>query len=129
MYSYYRRKIKIKSLYQKALSSLTNGVMHPQHTGSRVMRVAIDKRNKADAGKILNAEDTTKGDHADEVVRRCEEITKSLRSHLDKKGKKADGDDVEYEQVTQQQIIDACGDNARYLKPYQIVGINFLMLL
>ncbi len=123
------QEILIKTLYQKALSSLTENEMHTQHTGSRAMRVAIDKRNRDAADRMFNAEDTTKADHADEVVRRCEEITKSLRSHLEKKGKKGDGGDVEYEQVTQQQLIEACGDNARYLKPYQIVGINFLMLL
>lgn len=123
------QEILIKTLYQKALASLANGAIQPHHTGSRAMRVAIDKRNKAAPDRMFNAEDTTKSDHADEVVRRCEEITKSLRSHLEKKGKKGDGDDVEYEQVTQQQLIEACGDNARYLKPYQIVGVNFLMLL
>lgn len=123
------QEVLIKTLYQKALTSLTSGAMQPQHTGQRAMRVAVDKRNKAAPDRMFNAEDTTKSDHADEVVRRCEEITKSLRSHLDKKGKKTEGDGMEYEQVTQQQLIEACGDNARYLKPYQIVGINFLMLL
>lgn len=26
-------------------------------------------------------------------------------------------------------MIQACGDGARYLKPYQLVGVNFLNLL
>ena len=31
--------------------------------------------------------------------------------------------------VTQELLSRACGDAARYIKPYQLVGINFLMLL
>ncbi len=30
--------------------------------------------------------------------------------------------EVEYHQVEQPQMIEACGDTARYLKPYQMVG-------
>ncbi len=33
------------------------------------------------------------------------------------------------ELVTHAEAETACGDNARYLKPYQLVGVNFLMLL
>ena len=33
------------------------------------------------------------------------------------------------ELVTHAEAVTACGDNARYLKPYQLVGVNFLMLL
>lgn len=29
--------------------------------------------------------------------------------------------EVEYHQVEQPQMIEACGDTARYLKPYQLV--------
>jgi hypothetical protein len=99
------------------------------------MRVAIDKRSRAAYDAGFQAVDTTDKDHADEVVRRCEEISKALRSHLGKGGAAEDGrfgdtdSDVAYAQVTQAQLIDACGDTARYLKPYQIVGVNFLMLL
>ena len=34
-----------------------------------------------------------------------------------------------YQHLTQAQLIEACGPTARYLKPYQMVGVNFLMLL
>ena len=101
------------------------------------MRVSIDKKNRESLDKTFNAEDTTKTDHADEVMRRCEEISKSLRDHLGTGvnnsegrfgGTRAEAAEA-YQQVTQNQLIEACGDTARYLKPYQIVGINFLILL
>lgn len=127
-----------QTLYTRARAQLTAAATSavPSRGG---MRVTIDKRNRAALDKLFNAEDTTDKDHADEVVRRCEEISKALRSHLGKgvKGLQGDGrfggTDVtaadEYQQVTQKQLIEACGDTARYLKPYQIVGVNFLMLL
>lgn len=31
--------------------------------------------------------------------------------------------------VTHEDLVAACGDAARYLKSYQLVGVNFLMLL
>ena len=43
-------------------------------------------------------------------------------------GGDADGKGT-YEQVSQAQLMEACGDTARFLKPYQIVGVNFLLLL
>lgn len=110
----------VKSLYQRAVRQLTQALSQP---GRGAMRVSIDKREKASADKMFNAEDTTATDHASEVIQRCEEITKSLRAHV------GEGSNLEYKQVTQQQLIEACGDTARYLKPYQIVGVNFLMLL
>eukprot|EP00889_Picochlorum_renovo_P001327 jgi/Picre1/28357/NNA_003763.t1 len=110
----------VKSLYQRAVRQLTQALSQP---GRGAMRVSIDKREKASADKMFNAEDTTATDHASEVIQRCEEITKSLKAHV------GEGSNLEYKQVTQQQLIEACGDTARYLKPYQIVGVNFLMLL
>ncbi|KAI3428839.1 hypothetical protein D9Q98_007656 [Chlorella vulgaris] len=99
------------------------------------MRVSVDKGRQTDYDQQFEAEDTTAKDHADEVMKRCEDVTKMLRKTL---GKHTDGDrfgatnddgEVEYHQVEQPQMIEACGDTARYLKPYQVVGINFLMLL
>ena len=119
--------------------------------GSSLMRVAVDKGRDADRDHDFVAEDTTAKDHADEVMRRCEEVTKMLRKtlgkHTDrdhrfgatsvggegggegKEGEVVAEEEEEYHQVEQPQMIAACGDTARYLKPYQVVGINFLMLL
>ena len=102
--------------------------------GRSNMRVSVDKRNKSAGDKLFQAEDTTGRDHADEVVRRCEEISKALRARLGKGTKDAEGrfggtDFDTQVQITQSEMIEACGDTARYLKPYQIVGVNFLMLL
>jgi SNF2 family DNA or RNA helicase len=98
------------------------------------MRVSIDKRNKAAGDKLFQAVDTTGRDHADEVVRRCEEISHALSARLGKGVHSNEGrfGGTDYDSpvsITQQQMIEACGDTARYLKPYQIVGVNFLMLL
>jgi len=95
------------------------------------MRVSIDKRNRGAAEKLFHAEDTTGRDHADEVVRRCEEISRALEQHMKKTGRKGDSQytATDGSSVSQEQLIEACGDTARYLKPYQIVGVNFLMVL
>jgi hypothetical protein len=98
------------------------------------MRVQIDKRNRAQFDGTFVGEDTTAKDHADHVVRKCEEISKALKSHLgstgdDERFGAIDSESARYQQVSQAQLIDACGDSARYLKPYQIVGVNFLTLL
>ncbi|PSC69740.1 CHROMATIN REMODELING 19 [Micractinium conductrix] len=104
--------------------------------GAAGMRVAVDKGRNAALDHTFVAEDTTAKDHADEVMKRCEEVTQMLRKTL---GKHTDGDrfgatnahegEKEYEQVEQPQMIEACGDTARYLKPYQLIGVNFLLLL
>lgn len=98
------------------------------------MRVSIDKRNKNTGDKLFQAVDTTGRDNADEVVRRCEEISRALSARLGKGVHSNEGrfGGTDYDSpvsITQQQMIEACGDTARYLKPYQIVGVNFLMLL
>ena len=38
-----------------------------------------------------------------------------------------DEGEQEYQQVQQEQMIEACGDTARYLKPYQMVGAGWLL--
>lgn len=53
------------------------------------MRVAVDKGRATEYDHAFVAEDTTAKDHADEVMRRCEEVTKMLRKTL---GKHTDGD-------------------------------------
>jgi len=124
-----------KNLYLRARSALRGEPSTQIERGA--MRVSIDKKNRESLDKTFNAEDTTKTDHADEVMRRCEEISKSLRDHLgtgvDNSEGRFGGTRAEaaeaYQQVTQNQLIESCGDTARYLKPYQIVGINFLILL
>jgi hypothetical protein len=98
------------------------------------MRVSIDKRNKNAGDKLFQAVDTTGRDNADEVVRRCEEISRALSARLGKGVHSSEGrfGGTDYDSpvsITQQQMLEACGDTARYLKPYQIVGVNFLMLL
>jgi hypothetical protein len=110
------------------------------------MRVAVDKGRTTDYDHQFVAEDTTAKDHADEVMRRCEEVTKMLRKTLGKhsvgdrfgvtggqEGEGAEGEDgegkaaavedeAEYHQVEQPEMIEACGDTARFLKPYQLVS-------
>jgi hypothetical protein len=125
-----------KNLFLRARGAL-RGEPSSTQIERGAMRVSIDKKNRESLDKTFNAEDTTKTDHADEVMRRCEEISKSLRDHLGTGvnnsegsfgGTRAEAAEA-YQQVTQKQLIEACGDTARYLKPYQIVGINFLILL
>jgi hypothetical protein len=53
------------------------------------MRVSVDKGRQTEFDHAFVAEDTTAKDHADEVMRRCEEVTKMLRKTL---GKHTDGD-------------------------------------
>lgn len=53
----------------------------------------------------------------------------SDRAHLPPRRFGATEEAEGYQQVTQVQMIQACGDGARYLKPYQLVGVNFLNLL
>lgn len=53
------------------------------------MRVAVDKGRAEEYDHKFEAEDTTAKDHADEVMRRCEEVTQMLRKTL---GKHTDGD-------------------------------------
>lgn len=124
-----------QTLYARARQHLgLPAVAAPTPAARSNMRVSVDKRNKSAGDKLFQAEDTTGRDHADEVVRRCEEISKALRARLGKGTKDAEGrfggtDFDTQVQITQAQMIDACGDTARYLKPYQIVGVNFLMLL
>ncbi|CAL8461937.1 g1468 [Coccomyxa elongata] len=69
-------------------------------------------------------------DHADDVLQRCEAISQNLRSVL---GGKSVTDRVSSPDttpmVTHEALIAACGDAAKYLKSYQLVGVNFLTLL
>lgn len=53
------------------------------------MRVSVDKGRQTDYDQQFEAEDTTAKDHADEVMKRCEDVTKMLRKTL---GKHTDGD-------------------------------------
>lgn len=54
------------------------------------MRVAVDNKGRAEEyDHKFEAEDTTAKDHADEVMRRCEEVTQMLRKTL---GKHTEGD-------------------------------------
>ncbi|KAG7672532.1 hypothetical protein KSW81_001494 [Nannochloris sp. 'desiccata'] len=53
----------------------------------------------------------------------------NMREYIAMKGDLAERIMIALFSITQQQMIEACGDTARYLKPYQIVGVNFLMLL
>lgn len=56
---------------------------------ANAMRVSVDKGRQTDYDHQFVAEDTTAKDHADEVMRRCEEVTKMLRKTL---GKHTEGD-------------------------------------
>eukprot|EP00887_Chlorella_sp_A99_P001899 scaffold18.g1899.t1 len=127
--------------------------------GAGTMRVDVAKGGQAwkDGKDGFLAEDTTAKDHTEEVMKRCEEISRRMKQQL---GKHVDGerfgatgtegdDDAEgdkFHAATQAQLIEACGDTSRFLKPYQargalsvlgvnghgilwIVGVNFLLLL
>lgn len=106
----------------------TGGAQTVIHPAKSNMRVAIDKKNRSEAEKLVNVEEMAEEDHADEVMRRCEEISKKLKEHI---GKEVDGatDWEGAQHVTLDKLIEACGDTAKYLKPYQVVGINFLNTL
>jgi hypothetical protein len=54
-----------------------------------LMRISVDKGRQTDLDHDFVAEDTTAKDHADEVMRRCEDVTKMLRKTL---GKHTEGD-------------------------------------
>ena len=168
----------VGGLQAGALNGLQLAAAYGQNPAA--MRVSVDKGRQTDYDHQFVAEDTTAKDHADEVMRRCEEVTMMLRKTL---GKHTEGDrcagagrlasraygraarqstvrvrgmmqglgachvgwgcapgrsamaafgrarfgatnddgEVEYHQVEQPQMIEACGDTARFLKPYQLV--------
>ena len=86
------------------------------------MRVQIDLRNRADLDTTFVAEDMSKAfTKADDVVRRCEMISHNL---LRVTGNSAAVQAIDYKELTA-----ACGDTAKFLKQYQLVGINFLLLI
>ncbi len=118
-----------RSLQQRQASSGLHGSsgMQDGQLPNKAMRVSIDKRRRANASASFNAEDTTKGDHTQEVLNRVSEITEHLRNELANRTRLRGAQS--FDQVTQQMLIEACGSNARFLKGYQMIGINFLMLL
>lgn len=75
-------------------AAMAVGQLNPALAGAyaasaNAMRVSVDKGRQTDLDHQFVAEDTTAKDHADEVMRRCEEVTKMLRKTL---GKHTDGD-------------------------------------
>ena len=125
VYSRYMASVNnMGMLAQQQLHNLggANAKIQPART---TMRVMVDKSNRLAADKLVNAEEMAEKDHADEVMRRCEEISRKLKQHI---GKKGDGV-WEGQHVTLDKLIEACGDTAKYLKPYQVVGVNFLNTL
>lgn len=71
-------------------------------------------------------------DDEDEVLARCEELSRKLRDSLDQHMKGSQtwtGQESDGKLVQRDQLVAACGPRARSLKPYQLAGINFLMLL
>jgi len=99
--------------------------------GANNMRVSIDKRSgrRRAAAQLQNAEDqTTKGEHAEALMTKVGEISKQLRDELASK-MRSGGRTGSFDAVSQQTVIETCGSNSRFLKGYQIIGINFLLLL
>lgn len=79
---------------QLSAAAMAVGQLNPALAGAyaasaNAMRVSVDKGRQTDLDHQFEAEDTTAKDHADEVMRRCEEVTKMLRKTL---GKHTDGD-------------------------------------
>lgn len=77
---------------QLSAAAMAVGQLNPALAGAyaaNAMRVSVDKGRQTDLDHQFVAEDTTAKDHADEVMRRCEEVTKMLRKTL---GKHTDGD-------------------------------------
>ncbi|KAK9811037.1 hypothetical protein WJX73_008229 [Symbiochloris irregularis] len=70
-------------------------------------------------------------DAPDALLATCEEIASRLRSVLGdaKRNGQAEDGAAPLSRVTREQLKQACGEKAGYLKSYQIEGINFLMLL
>lgn len=124
--------------YREAQAQVANAGLFGM--GSQGMRVAINKRDRTAGDRLFLAVDNTSKNHADEIFERCQELSKTIKARLGKgfKGNGADGrfggtsisDAAQaYNQVSQEKLMEVCGDTARYLKPYQVVGVNFLMLL
>ncbi|RMZ56744.1 hypothetical protein APUTEX25_002833, partial [Auxenochlorella protothecoides] len=121
------------SLYQQQQQRRAQAAYAAAANNRNNMRVKVDIRNRGHFNAQFQGEDTSAKDHTDEVMRRCEEISTKLYGQLGASKLDPTGGPVRvaetYQQVDQAQLIEACGDTARYLKPYQLVGINFLMLL
>lgn len=124
----------MQQLYMQKQMQMNGGAGMSNYDRGK-MRVAIDPRASRDRYDHFVGQDHTaeEKDHTDEVLRKCEEIAKALRKQLG--GSIKDGDRYGATDEDSNELVDhgeaaaACGDNARYLKPYQLVGINFLMLL
>lgn len=122
------------------------------------MKVEVNRKRGRydDLDDHFVGEETVAEHHADEILRKCQEVSNSLRKALGDNGimtttsqgtgaaANAAGtlpnnnnnnnignfiSSSKKNVVDQKQLIEACGDTAKYLKPYQIVGINFLLLL
>ncbi|GAB4819342.1 hypothetical protein N2152v2_006388 [Parachlorella kessleri] len=128
--------IQLQMQQQRYQQMYNGGGRYPAYTVDRNnMRVAIDPRAARGqyADHFVGQDHAEEKDQTDEVLRKCEEIAKQLRKQLG--GSIKDGDrygateEDSNELVTHAEAETACGDNARYLKPYQLVGVNFLMLL
>ena len=74
-----------------AAAQQMQGLAGLQAAQASAMRVAVDKGRATEYDHTFVAEDTTakSKDHADEVMRRCEEVTQMLRKTL---GKHTEGD-------------------------------------
>ncbi|BDA41342.1 probable SWI/SNF-related matrix-associated actin-dependent regulator [Coccomyxa sp. Obi] len=87
-------------------------------------------RDQGGAVDLAEVGEESETDHVDDVLHRCEAISQNLRSVL---GGKSVTDRVSSldttPMVTHEALVAACGDAAKYLKSYQLVGVNFLTLL
>jgi SNF2 family DNA or RNA helicase len=126
------------------------------------MKVEVNRKRGryGDLDDQFVAEETVAENHADEILRKCQEVSNSLRKALgdngistiqgtgaaaaanaaiayaagtmpdnNNNGNSSSISSNKKNVVDQKQLIEACGDTGKYLKPYQIVGINFLLLL
>ncbi|KAK9819591.1 hypothetical protein WJX72_000080 [[Myrmecia] bisecta] len=97
-------------------------------------RMLVDLTQDEDAEPVDDLEEVgeeLQADHLDDVLQKCAGISDKLRSVLG--GTQGDRyaavDESPATMVTHEQLVRACGDAARYFKSYQLIGVNFLMLL
>ncbi|KAL0034958.1 hypothetical protein WJX79_002584 [Trebouxia sp. C0005] len=81
--------------------------------------------------QLREAGEELQDNEIDAVLERCEQLSLKLRQALQTYGtdRFAAPDTAPTALVSHATLVAACGEAAKYFKPYQMVGVNFLMLL
>eukprot|EP00884_Botryococcus_braunii_P000672 jgi/Botrbrau1/10605/Bobra.0358s0024.1 len=102
-------------------------------------RVMLEKKDRSKAAEDEAVKRTLEqqgikleDENLDETLQKCESIYQALHSSIPQVGSdRCSATELgSMSQIISQQILrEACGDAALYLKAYQLVGVNYLMLL